>query len=617
MLDSILLIGKNNRNDWLKMFTKSIKEENKKENILVNIIFDLDNKKVEFEPKKLDEEVAKEYRYINKTFRAAREQLPRLTFEINEFKDVDDLKDIMENIIKQVGEIKKRIKCESNIKDILEKSEELEKILNEIKSYLNNEEIKKQIANEYSEIKTEYSNIECFTISIKKNGNTRALAKEDLYTKFIETYIKYPSELKEGSCHICRADKVLVDPAFESGSLLKIYAVDKKGFISGISGGERFKRRTFAICPECRLNLIIGSKYISNNLAFSINLCNIYVIPRISFEEYNDQLIKRLVDIIKGITSYGGFTELNKMINDLDELFQKWYIFTIIFGSKKQAAFDLEHFVQEVPITNIRKIYDAMNEVTNCAAEYWGGEERRWDLTLTGIVRLYPFKNGKEIERRPLIELLSSILQLHPYPINKLFEIAINWAKITYYNGSASKNKGSKNSDIELVEGLVKFNYLLILLKKLGMVSSVNDTKASGSKNLTISDERIKKWVDEMQYNDLQIGLFMLGYLISQIGNAQYNRGDEKKSILDKIDFKGMKREKILTLVNEIPAHLRNYRILKYNELNYYYMMEFLNRNQNSNRLDEDPIGNLFYILSGYAYGTYNTITAESRGHGT
>ena len=632
MLDSILLIGKNNRDNWLDMFTKSIDTENREENILVNIIFDLDNGKVEFDPKKLDSQVAIEYRYINKTFWAPRIPVPRLTFESDEFKkrirkkfkkrseNVKDLDKILDNmvdeiieemieeIIKQVNNMKGRLKGDlKGVKDLSSQElGELCTLLNEVKDNINR--TKEQIRKEYARIKTEMNdyNIECFTISIKKNGHIRELAKDDLYIKFLKTYIKYPNELREGSCHICNTKKVLTDPAFENGSLLKIYNVDKKGFISGISDKEQFKMRTFAICPECRLNLIIGNKYIYKKLSTPLYKdMNLYVIPRISFVEYDKQLIGKLVKIIRGVTSYEGFAELHNMLEGLDELFQEWYTFIIIFGSKNQAAFNLECFVQEVPITNIRKIYQTMRVITNKATEYWGSEKRKWDLTLSGIANL--FQNGKEIEKRELIELLSSILQLHYYPINKLFELAILWAHITHYNSGTLKKKNS-----ELEKGLIKFNYILLLLKELGMVDKTNSTNTNGSENITINDERIKEWVKSMQYNDLQTGLFILGHLISQIGNAQYKKGDEKKSILNKIDFKGMKALKILILANEIPYHLRNYRILnKYNESNYCHMMKLLNNNRD--RLDEDPIGNLFYILSGYAYGTYTIITASNR----
>lgn len=612
MLDSILLIGKNNRDDkWLDMFTKSInKKENKKENILVNIIFDLDNGKVDFEPKKLDNQVAIEYRYTNKTFRGSQVPLPRLTFESDELKKGkkgDDLENIIEDVIKQAECMKKRLGNDLNGISYISLQElcELGTILNEVKNNLDR-------VNQQFDAYIKDPNTECFTISIKKNGHYRELAKDDLYIKFLKTYMKYPIELKKGICHICNEDKyVLTDPAFESGSLLKVYNVDKKGFISGISASDQSKLRTYVVCPECRLNLIIGNKYINNKLNFKINLYNIYVIPRISFVEYNNVLIDKLVNIIRGVTYHEGFTKLNEMLGNLDDLFQGWYTFTIIFGLRKLAAFDLEYFVQEVPITNIRRIYEVINDVTDKAVEYWNDKRSKWDLTLSGISNLFPFKNGKVVGRRPLIELLSSILQLHYYPINKLFEIAILGARIIHYNGDTSEKRGSKNSYSELVEGVIKFNYILLLLKELGMVDNTNSTNTNSSENITINDERIRKWIKTMQYNDLQTGLFMLGHLISQIGNAQYRRGDEKKSILDKIDFKGMKKAKILNLANEIPYHLRNYRILEYNEVNYYYMMELLNKSLN--RLDEDPIGNLFYILSGYAYGTYNTITASNR----
>jgi CRISPR-associated protein Csh1 len=134
-------------------------------------------------------------------------------------------------------------------------------------------------------------------------------------------------------------------------------------------------------------------------------------------------------------------------------------------------------------------------------------------------------------------------------------------------------------------------------------------TNTTDIKDISVGDEHMDNWLKNMGYNEYNTALFLLGYIIAQIGNAQYKKGDEKKSILDKIDFKGMKKERILLLACELLQSLRNYKILNYNESYYYKMMELLNKA--GKEIDKDPIENLFYILSGYAYGTYKVINKD------
>jgi CRISPR-associated protein Csh1 len=95
-----------------------------------------------------------------------------------------------------------------------------------------------------------------------------------------------------------------------------------------------------------------------------------------------------------------------------------------------------------------------------------------------------------------------------------------------------------------------------------------------------------------------------LGYLVGEVGKAQYDKGDEKKSILNKIDFNGMKVEKVITLSNQILKSLRDYRLLNAsNERIYYYAIKLLNKRLNELRVN--PVENAFYLLSGYAFSTY------------
>jgi CRISPR-associated protein Csh1 len=121
------------------------------------------------------------------------------------------------------------------------------------------------------------------------------------------------------------------------------------------------------------------------------------------------------------------------------------------------------------------------------------------------------------------------------------------------------------------------------------------------------SDERLRKigeWFREMGYSGLQQGLSLLGYLVGEVGKAQYDKRDEKIPILEKIDFNGMKAEKVMRLCNQILKSLRDYRLLnESNQRIYCYAKKLLERHLNE--LHVNPVENTFYLLSGYAFNTY------------
>jgi len=67
-----------------------------------------------------------------------------------------------------------------------------------------------------------------------------------------------------------------------------------------------------------------------------------------------------------------------------------------------------------------------------------------------------------------------------------------------------------------------------------------------------------------------------------------------------------MDKGKILRLVNEVLEKLDQYKILFYNEVIYAEMKKLLDKNwQSWNISNEEAV---FFVLSGYAYSTYQAI---------
>jgi CRISPR-associated protein Csh1 len=604
MLESILKIGENNINNAMDLFIKEVSGSNKKENIMVLIIFDIDNNGISTDYRRLDNNIAKEYNWIGNTFAASRERIRRLTTDKIEKINTGE---IIDNMLKSIQTLK-----ELNMNDNdLQNLQILENKINEIKT--NIKQPIKDLLNAKLEQYKKY-NIVLYTICIKENGKIIDLATTDWYKTFIRLDIKYPKNLIDGKCHICgNQTKILTDPAFEGGSILKIYNIDKKGFISGISSHDEDMKRTFVICPECRWNLIVGEKFVKKNLELTIDTLNMYIIPRV--EPYDYKVVERIKDKMERVT-YNKPAEADKL-QDIDETLTdsqrydniEWYTINIIIGKRGQADFKLEGFIQEVPITNISKLAKEMSNITKIASSQWSDEESRWRMSLESIMRLIPLrKSGRDIDYKPFIELLDSLLHLTKYNYYSLIKSYALLAHIYRYESYEGYNiRRVDNSDYGLVYTTIMFNYFFVLLKNLEMIEMRTNT--TDIKDISVGDEHMDNWLKSMGYNEYNTALFLLGYIIAQIGNAQYKKGDEKKSILDKIDFKGMKKERILLLACELLQSLRNYKILNYNESYYYKMMELLNKA--GKEIDKDPIENLFYILSGYAYGTYKVINKD------
>ena len=108
----------------------------------------------------------------------------------------------------------------------------------------------------------------------------------------------------------------------------------------------------------------------------------------------------------------------------------------------------------------------------------------------------------------------------------------------------------------------------------------------------------------EIYRDDSKKALFLLGYLIGEVGSAQSSTGHKKKPILDKVNFQGMGVEKLNRLTGDVLEKLRQNNILQYNEDAYSSLKILIDSNIVKWGLSNQE--NVFYVLSGYAFSNYS-----------
>ncbi|MEM0506204.1 MAG: type I-B CRISPR-associated protein Cas8b/Csh1 [Thermosphaera sp.] len=589
------------------------KRKRRGESYLVRIIFDMDKEEVVADPITLTDEVVKQYRWIGRIQRAAREPVFRLT--------IDDMKyikqkenNVIVNMRQKIRELQESGTISENIKIL---DEYLAKIQNVFLSKENFEDlIEKSISNING-------NKLLYTICIKEKDKLVELVKTKGYDEFLHNILTSPGTLVEGVCYVCgNKGRVLTDPAFDSGSLPKVYVIDKKGFISGISDSEIRRLSNFALCVECRSHILQAWHYIKNNLATSnISGIRTYLIPK-AMVAVPLKDIKKWSNAIKesynAISSYEGLKDLEKKMDEYFSYYNqsKWYSLSVIFGVPVSAHFNLVSFVQDVPVTRLGILRDKMKKMTERAQELLKGDQRIWNLGFNEIAEIYPLeaeKGGGPREYRSLIELFNSILLALKYPYEQLISKAILLARIHRYGSYTGYNirKPKGNTDTAMCIGILKYNLLIRMLRDLDAVEAAHTDFSTEHVTEQLPD-KINDWFSEMGYPDFARALFLLGYLVGEVGRAQYNKEDKKKSILNKIDFYGMNRERVIELANIILKSLRDYRLLQYNEVLYYNMKVLLDKHLSE--LERDPVENVYYILSGYAFSTYQGIVKGGGG---
>ncbi len=127
-----------------------------------------------------------------------------------------------------------------------------------------------------------------------------------------------------------------------------------------------------------------------------------------------------------------------------------------------------------------------------------------------------------------------------------------------------------------------------------------------GNSITKISDEEIlqflKTHTDIYQENNYRQGLFLMGYLINQILKFQK---DKSSTFLDKINFDGIPKRRIFSLISEIKNYYKIYKTKDGFYDNPELWAQTLDRIQGIENSDLNKDEIIFYILSGISYSQY------------
>lgn len=126
--------------------------------------------------------------------------------------------------------------------------------------------------------------------------------------------------------------------------------------------------------------------------------------------------------------------------------------------------------------------------------------------------------------------------------------------------------------------------------------------------NILEIDEDKKEFLKQMGYDEQKAAMFLLGCMIGDIASAQSKDNKSSKPILNKLNYEGINSKKLIWLSNEVFEKMRQYDVLRYNEMTFAEFKKLLDKQFNKWSLT--PQENVFYILSGYGYSTAKGIKA-------
>jgi len=413
----------------------------------------------------------------------------------------------------------------------------------------------------------------------------------------------------EGKCSICeKQDLLTTSNATNLG--FKFYMTDKLGFSSNLDG--KFTKN-YNICKECYQYLMIGENFINHKLSTQIGGLNTYVIPHFIFKVDNLDIEKFSEYINSSTNSITNLSDLKKFKEELEK-FREYeaeknnFIINYLFYHHPagRSEFKILKLIKDVPPSRLDFIRGAEEEIRNLIGNAYGGN-RNLKIDLNQIWGCIPIKKGEKGSYSGFsryLDIIDAIFSDKKIDYNFLINQFTETIRIIKFDREGY-NIWTKQ---DFTNKLLQLNFLLLFLNKLKILGGINMNKMY-EPNIDKIDSMLPKeildyWENIKIYNDnSKKALFLLGYLVGEIGNAQSAKDIKNKPILNKINFQGMGAEKLVRLANDVLEKLKQYDKLHYNEEIYSALKLLMDNNiENWNLSNQD---NVFYTLSGYAFSNY------------
>jgi len=439
--------------------------------------------------------------------------------------------------------------------------------------------------------------------------------KQMIYDEKITNIFKAEGSYKDnynpsGTCSICGNHPSLTTSNVTSLDF-KFYITDKKGFSSNLD--DKFTKN-YNICKECYQYLMIAENFIAEKLNTRIGDMNTYLIPQfiLKVKDFDiDDFSKCLKDTNEVLANIDSIKNLQKEWKKFIEYSQdnkNSFVINYVFYHKDNAAFKILKLIKDVPPSRLDLIKRIEEDIDNFIDNHFEGN-KRLKIDLGRIYRCIPIKvvNNEQLGTAKYLDIIDSIFSDrkidYVFLINQFAEVL----RIIKFESDGYNiwNKNNKNNPDFTIKAL-QLNLLLLFFIKLNILGGINmKNNTSNIEYQELLPDEIKNyWANlEIYKDERKRALFLLGYLIGEIGHRQSVKDIKNKPILNKINFQGMGTEKLIRVIGEVPDKLRQYDIFQYNEKIYAVCHMLMENHINQWKLSNQE--NVFYTLSGYAFSNY------------
>ncbi len=449
-------------------------------------------------------------------------------------------------------------------------------------------------------------------VSYKGSDKPINLAELKEYKDLVLTKLKQKKVAKSKSkdkadyCYLCKEAKPSSSDNLKKIKM-KLFTTTTINSASGI----KYYDKNYRICIDCLEKLLAAESFIKSNMGMKIAGTPTYLIPSIlNFEEeilpkYFEKLHSQ-IELAFNETKFEQFTESVKGSAE-DEDIELNFSLDFLSYETDGKYFKVINHIHDVPELYFSKLVMAL------AKQFLKYEKEIKKFSLASIYHLFSIKYKKDGSiadtKNKTLLFYSQLLGERKIEINIIFSYFCEAMYHLYMNQQdVYKNLWryeEKQFDFAIKDYFYRYLVLINTLEELNLIDRENAIMEKEQDTFELSDD-IETFLLENKFNDQQKALFYLGMLIKQVAYSQYRKEHKKKPILKKISYQGMSVADLKRLYVDVFEKLVQYESLYLNIENINSLCKkYFDKSDASWNLSE--FENVFYLLSGYAYGVANT----------
>lgn len=228
------------------------------------------------------------------------------------------------------------------------------------------EEIFNEISKKYETLNKEEKKKLVLTIKIKEGGKEKFIGDFNIFRDILKEMAKEKFYYKhnvfskgDGICSLCKGKGEVLGFA----SPFSVFTVDKKGFAPEFLRENSWKQ--LPVCEHCAISLEAGKEFLDNYLRKKFYGYQFYVIPHFIFGKIQEDIIEDIKDLNRRKYSESLLGEEDDILDLMKEKKNVINLIFVFLKPKQKDYFDIVRYVEDVPPTWIKKLFDTIKKINN------------------------------------------------------------------------------------------------------------------------------------------------------------------------------------------------------------------------------------------------------------